>query len=108
VQCCLRLRPDRIICGEIRGKEILDFISACSTGHEGSLTSIHANNPRIAFMRMTQMYKLNNVPSMSDEDIMRELHEVVDVIVQVAKTKEGRMVQSIYYKYGYLNYGKRK
>jgi len=108
VQCCLRLRPDRIICGEIRGKEILDFISACSTGHEGSLTSIHANNPRIAFMRMTQMYKLNNVPSMSDEDIMRELHEVVDVIVQVAKMKEGRKVQSIYYKYGHLNYGKRK
>ena len=100
VQCCLRLRPDRIIMGEIRGKEIMDFISACSTGHEGSLTSIHANNPRIAFMRMTQMYKLNNVPSMSDQDIMRELTEVVDIIVQIAKTPSGRKVQSIYYKYG--------
>lgn len=102
VQCCLRLRPDRIIMGEIRGKEILDFVSACSTGHEGSITSIHANNPRIAFMRMTQMYKLNAVPSMSDEDILRELKEVVDIIVQVAKTPEGRKVQSIYYKYGHL------
>jgi type IV secretion system protein VirB11 len=102
VQCCLRLRPDRIICGEIRGKEILDFIGACSTGHEGSVTSIHANNPRIAFMRMTQMYKLNNVPSMSDEDIMRELHEVIDIVIQVAKAKPGRKVQSIYYKYGHL------
>ncbi|MBU1927083.1 MAG: P-type DNA transfer ATPase VirB11, partial [Gammaproteobacteria bacterium] len=78
VQCCLRLRPDRIICGEIRGKEILDFVSACSTGHEGSMTTIHANNPRIAFMRMCQMYKLNNVPSMTDEDIMRALHAVID------------------------------
>ena len=103
VQCCLRLRPDRIIMGEIRGREIMDFISACSTGHEGSLTSIHANNPRIAFMRMTQMYKLNNVPSMSDHDIMRELKEVIDIVVQIAKTPKGRKVQSIYYKYGELH-----
>ena len=102
VQCCLRLRPDRIICGEIRGKEILDFLAASSTGHEGSMTSIHANNPGIAFMRMTQMYKLNNVPSMSDEDILRELKEVIDVIIQIGKTPEGRRVQSVYYKYAHL------
>jgi type IV secretion system protein VirB11 len=88
--------------GEIRGKEILDFIAAASTGHEGSMTTIHANNPRIAFMRMTQMYKLNNVPAMSDEDILRELKEVIDIIIQVHKTKEGRAIQSIYYKYGNL------
>jgi len=98
VQCSLRLRPDRIIMGEIRGKEIMDFVSACSTGHEGSLTTIHANNPRVAFMRMTQMYKLNQVPSMTDADIMRELKEVVDVIIQLNKTKEGRIATSIYYK----------
>jgi type IV secretion system protein VirB11 len=102
VQCCLRLRPDRIICGEIRGKEILDFLAASSTGHEGSMTSIHANNPGIAFMRMTQMYKLNNVPSMSDEDILRELKEVIDVIIQIGKTPKGRRVQSVYYKYAHL------
>jgi type IV secretion system protein VirB11 len=100
VQCCLRLRPDRIIMGEIRGKEIMDFVAASATGHEGSLTSIHANNPRIAFMRMSQMYKLNNVPSMSDADILAELKEVVDIIIQIAKTKAGRQVQSVYYKYG--------
>lgn len=100
VQCCLRLRPDRIICGEIRGKEILDFLAASSTGHEGSLTSIHANNPSVAFMRMTQMYKLNNVPSMTDEDILRELKSVIDVIIQIGKTTKGRFIQSIYYKYG--------
>ncbi len=102
VQCCLRLRPDRIIMGEIRGREILDFIGACSTGHEGSITSIHANNPRVAFMRMTQMYKQNNVPSMTDADILNELHEVIDIIVQLVKTAAGRKVQSIYYKYGNL------
>lgn len=73
---------------------------ACSTGHEGSITSIHANNPRIALMRMTQLYKQNNVPSMSDQDILREINEVVDVIIQVGKTPLGRHVQSVYYKYG--------
>lgn len=98
VQCCLRLRPDRIIIGEIRGREILDFLGASSTGHEGSLTSIHANNPHIALMRMTQLYKQNNVPSMSDQDILREINEVVDIIVQVGKGPSGRHVQSIYYK----------
>lgn len=98
VQCALRLRPDRLIMGEIRGREILDFVSACSTGHKGSITSIHANNPRVAFMRMTQLYKLNNVPSMRDEDILRELHEVIDIIIQVTKEKTGRMASFIYYK----------
>ena len=98
VQCSLRLRPERIIMGEIRGREILDFISACATGHEGSMTSIHASNPQVAFMRMTQLYKLNNVPSMRDEDILRELHEVIDIIVQLKKTTEGRVITWIYYK----------
>ena len=98
VQCCLRLRPDRIIMGEIRGKEIMDFVSACSTGHEGSLTTIHANSPRMAFMRMVQMFKLNNVPSMSDQDILRELMEVIDIIIQINKTPEGRKVHGVYFK----------
>ncbi|HGU7213405.1 TPA: P-type DNA transfer ATPase VirB11 [Legionella pneumophila] len=98
VQCALRLRPDRIIMGEIRGREILDFVSACSTGHEGSITSIHASNPRVAFMRMIQMYKLNNVPSMRDEDIEGILNEVIDIILQVKKTAMGRQLQYVYYK----------
>ncbi len=98
VQCCLRLRPDRIIIGEIRGKEIVDFIGACATGHSGSVTSIHASDPQVALMRMTQLYKQNNVPAMSDDDIHQEIHAVVDVIIQLHKTKNGRFVQSVYYK----------
>lgn len=98
VQSCLRLRPDRIIMGEIRGAEIMDFISSCSTGHEGSITSIHANNPKVAFMRMVQMYKLNNVPSMRDEDILKEISETMDIIAQVAKTRAGRKLTYCYYK----------
>ncbi len=99
LQCSLQVHADRMIVCEIRGKEILDFISACTTGHEGSLTSIHANNPRVAFMRMTQMYKLNHVPAMTDQDIYRELHEVVDIILQLAKTTNGRHLESVYYKH---------
>lgn len=99
VQCALRLRPDRLIMGEIRGPEILDFVSACSTGHEGSITSIHASNPRTAFMRMTQLYKQNNLPSMRDKDIERELHEVIDVIIQVTRTPSGREAVYCYYKH---------
>ncbi|MDF1654366.1 MAG: P-type DNA transfer ATPase VirB11 [Coxiellaceae bacterium] len=97
VQCSLRLRPDRIIVGEMRGKEVCDFIAACSTGHQGSISSIHANNPKGAFMRMVHLYKLNNVPSMTDQDIMREIKTVVDVIVQLEKTANGRSLQSIYF-----------
>lgn len=98
VQASLRLRPDRIIMGEVRGKEILDFISAASTGHEGSMISLHADCPQRAFLRMKQMYKLNNVPSMTDENILEEIHDVVDVIVQLQKDPErGRCIKSIYF-----------
>ena len=98
LQATLRLRPDRIIMGEIRGREIMDFVMACSTGHEGSITSIHANNPRIAMLRMVQLYKQNNVPSMRDEEIRAELNSVIDIILQVGKTAKGRVAQSCYYK----------
>lgn len=102
LQCSLRLRPDRIIMGEIRGKEILDFVGACSIGHEGSLTTIHANNPTIAFMRMTQLYKQNNVPSMTDVNILRELKSAVDVIIQLKKEDGRRSVSEVYYRYGHI------
>lgn len=98
VQASLRLRPDRIIMGEIRGKEIFDFVSACATGHSGALATIHANNPRVAFMRMAQLYKLNNVAGMQDADIYKELHEVVDVVVQLNKAAHGRQMTEVYYK----------
>jgi type IV secretion system protein VirB11 len=98
VQASLRLRPDRIIMGEIRGREIFDFVAACSTGHSGSMATIHANNPKVAFLRMAQLYKLNNVPSMKETDIFELLHEAIDIIVQLEKTSNGRRVVEVYYK----------
>lgn len=98
VQASLRLRPDRLIMGEIRGREVFDFVSACSTGHSGSLATVHANSPKVAFMRMAQLYKLNQVAGMSEEDIFKVLHELIDVIVQVQKTASGRRLVEVYYK----------
>lgn len=97
VQASLRLRPDRLIMGEIRGKEIFDFVSACSTGHSGAIATIHANNPRVAFMRMAQLYKLNEVAGMQEKDIYTVLHEVIDIIVQLEKTSKGRQLVEVYY-----------
>lgn len=99
LQCCLRLRPDRIIVGEIRGREIIDFIAASSTGHEGSITTIHANNTHMALMRMVQLYKLNNLPFMTDADILREINAVVDVIVQLKRVNGVRKMVEVWYKH---------
>lgn len=98
VQCSLRLRPDRIIVGEVRGKELLDFVAASLTGHRGAITTIHAENPQIAFVRMCQMYKLNTLPAMTDEDIYREIKQAVDIIFQLKNSEQGRILQSVYYR----------
>ncbi|MBE8215895.1 MAG: P-type DNA transfer ATPase VirB11 [Endozoicomonadaceae bacterium] len=98
LQCALRLRPDRFVIGEIRGAEIADFIAACSTGHQGSLASIHANGAAVAFSRMVQLYKLNTVPSMSDQEILQLLYSVVDVIIQLERTSNGRKITEIWYR----------
>lgn len=98
VQCSLRLRPDRIIMGELRGEEILDFVSAAQTGHEGCISTIHAPNPKVAFMRMVQMYKFNPV-SMSDEEIGHLLNEAIDIVLQVEPTPTGRQLKYVYYKH---------
>lgn len=97
LQCSLRLRPDRIIVGEVRGKELLDYIGASLTGHRGSITTIHAENPQIAFIRMCQMYKLNALPAMPDHDIYQEIKQAVDIIFQLKKTPSGRRLESVYY-----------
>src|SRR5207248_11260123 len=58
---CLRMRPDRIVVGEVRGEEALDMLQAMNTGHDGSLTTIHANNPRDAVARMETMALMANL-----------------------------------------------
>jgi pilus assembly protein CpaF len=88
VRNSLRMRPDRIIVGEVRGPEVLDMLQAMNTGHEGSLTTVHANNTRECLTRLESMMLMSgvNIP----EKAMREmLVQAIDIIVQIARLSDG-------------------
>jgi pilus assembly protein CpaF len=84
----LRMRPDRIIVGEVRGEEALDMLQAMNTGHDGSLTTIHANTPRDALSRLETMVAMSNL-SIPDHAIRRQIASAVDVVVQVSRLSDG-------------------
>ena len=85
----LRMRPDRIIIGEVRGDEAFDMLQAMNTGHEGSMATIHANNPRDALMRLTQMVGMAGT-SMSEMSIRGQIASAITVIVQLQRFSDGR------------------
>ena len=84
----LRMRPDRIVVGEVRGGEALDMLQAMNTGHDGSLTTIHANNPRDAIARLETMCLMAEV-NLPDRAIRQQLASAVSLIVQVARLSDG-------------------
>jgi pilus assembly protein CpaF len=84
----LRMRPDRIIVGEVRSDEALDMLQAMNTGHDGSLTTIHANNPREAVARLEVMVGMANA-NMSMRSIRSQVASAVDLFVQVARFSDG-------------------
>ncbi len=91
----LRMRPDRIVCGEVRGEEALDMLQAMNTGHEGSLTTVHANTPRDAISRLEVMvgWGAANMPMTS---IRQQIASAVHLIVQAARLSDGsRRVTSV-------------
>ncbi len=88
VKMCLRMRPDRIIVGEVRSHEALDMLQAMNTGHDGSLTTIHANTPRDALMRLETMVAMAGL-NISDRSLKRYIASAVDVIVQNARLMDG-------------------
>ncbi|MER8402274.1 CpaF family protein [Mesorhizobium sp. M0306] len=91
----LRMRPDRIIVGEVRGEEAFDMLQAMNTGHEGSMTTIHANTPRDAISRLEQMVGMAGMP-MSHDSIRAQIASAIDVIVQTQRLSDGgRRVVSI-------------
>jgi pilus assembly protein CpaF len=91
----LRMRPDRIIVGEVRGEEALDMLQAMNTGHDGSLTTIHANTPRDALSRLETMVAMANL-NIPDGAIRRQIAAAIDVVVQVSRLSDGtRKVVSI-------------
>ncbi|MBU1229881.1 MAG: CpaF family protein [Proteobacteria bacterium] len=88
VKNCLRMRPDRIIIGEVRGAEALDMLQAMNTGHDGSLATIHANTPRDALMRLETMVAMAGL-NISDISLKRYISSAIDVIIQVSRLMDG-------------------
>ena len=89
VRNSLRMRPDRIIVGEVRGKEAFDMLQAMNTGHDGSLTTIHANSPRDSLMRLETMVAMANM-EIPNEFMKRFISSAINVIIQVARLADGR------------------
>jgi pilus assembly protein CpaF len=91
----LRMRPDRIIVGEVRGEEALDMLQAMNTGHDGSLTTIHANSPRDALYRMDTMIAMANL-NIPDRAVRQQVASAVNIVIQVTRLTDGsRRVTSV-------------
>jgi pilus assembly protein CpaF len=85
----LRMRPDRIIVGEVRGAEAVDMLQAMNTGHEGSLTTIHANSPRDALARIENMVGMAGF-ALTPKAIRQQIASAITVVVQVSRLADGR------------------
>jgi len=91
----LRMRPDRIIVGEVRGDEALDMLQAMNTGHDGSLTTVHANSPRDALYRLDTMVAMANL-NLPEKAIRQQVASAVNLVIQVTRLTDGtRRVTSI-------------
>jgi pilus assembly protein CpaF len=88
VRNCLRMRPERIIVGEVRGPEAFDLLQAMNTGHDGSMGTLHANNPREALSRMESMITMGGF-SLPSRTIREMIVASVDVVVQAARLRDG-------------------
>ena len=88
VKNSLRMRPDRIVVGEVRGQEAFDMLQAMNTGHEGSLTTIHSNSPRDALMRVESMVAMTNL-DISSEFMRRFIASAIDIIIQISRFPDG-------------------
>jgi pilus assembly protein CpaF len=92
---CLRMRPDRIIVGEVRGEEAFDMLQAMNTGHEGSMTTIHANTPRDALSRLESMIAMSSM-NLPERTVRQQISSAISIVVQVARLSDGsRKVMSL-------------
>jgi pilus assembly protein CpaF len=89
VKNSLRMRPDRIIIGEVRGGETLDMLQAMNTGHDGSLTTIHANNPRDALSRIENMIAMTGI-AFPAKSLRAQIASAIHLVIQVARLEDGR------------------
>lgn len=89
VRNCLRMRPERIIVGEVRGEEALDMLQAMNTGHDGSLTTIHANTPRDALGRVENMVSMSGV-NFPIKTLRAQIASAIHVVIQIARLEDGK------------------
>ena len=89
VKNALRMRPDRVILGEVRGEEAFDMLQAMNTGHEGSMATIHANNPREAITRLEQMVAMSSM-RLPAEAVRGQIASAVGMVVQVMRLSDGK------------------
>ncbi len=89
VRNALRMRPDRIVVGEVRGEEVLDMLQAMNTGHDGSLTTLHANSSRDALTRLETLMQMSGI-SLPDKAMREQIASAIHVIVQVSRLSDGR------------------
>src|SRR5262249_54277563 len=80
----LRMRPDRIIVGEVRGEEAIDMMQAMNTGHEGSMTTIHANSPRDALSRLETMVAMANL-NLPEKAVREQIASAINLVVQISR-----------------------
>jgi pilus assembly protein CpaF len=92
---CLRMRPDRIIMGEVRGEEAFDMLQAMNTGHEGSMTTIHANTPRDAISRLESMVAMGNL-NIPEKSVRQQIAAAITIVVQSTRMSDGtRKITSV-------------
>lgn len=97
VEASLRLRPDRIIIGELRGAEAFSFLRAINTGHPGSFATLHADTPQLAFEQLILMVMQKNI-GLTRKQIEQYIHSIIDVVIQLKKGTDGsRFISEIYY-----------
>jgi len=84
----LRMRPDRIIIGEVRGEEAFDMLQAMNTGHEGSMTTVHANTPRDAVSRLESMVAMTNM-NLPEKSVRQQIASAITIVVQATRMSDG-------------------
>ncbi len=98
IEACLRLRPERIIVGELRGSEAFSFLRAINTGHPGSISTLHADTPKMAIEQLKMMVMQAGL-GMSPVEIVSYIKNVVDIVVQLKRGEKGRRyISEIYFK----------
>lgn len=98
IEACLRLRPDRIIVGELRGAEAFSFLRAINTGHPGSISTLHADSPEMAIQQLKLMVMQAGL-GMPPEDILSYIRNVVDIVVQLKRGAKGcRYVSEVFFR----------